>query len=1490
MGTIRSANWIWAEYQNMASNGMFNAYASVQANNANTPQVNNASGATNIALTSAWLNGTLITNGASAAAVFVCWGTSDAGTNAGPVFWANTNTWPAPQLPGAFTTNQTGLSSNATYYYRFAASNAAGMAWASTSPFFMTGPIGVDVTANASEIGLTPGLFTIRRPGTTTNEAVTVNYTISGTATAGVNYVNNLGTSIVIPAGASNTTLTVTPINNWGNQSDTTIILTPTVGQYPDSSANGTTLIISNRPLPTVTGSGTIHYVSPYGTAVSPYTSWATAATNISPAVGVAVAGDTVAVLSGTYTLSSEIALSTAITIMSVDGAGYTNTMINGGGVGRVFNITANALVDGFTITNGYAATTGGGGVKMTAGTVQNCLITSNNAAAGNGGGGVWISGGLVRNCQIVNNYGAMDNDSGGGGANVTGGIVSNCTFIGNIGFKCGGGIYVNGSGLVTDCLIVSNNAPATYGAGAMGTGGSIKRCTFMGNGATGPKSAVQLYGGSVDSCIVSNNFSVGIGYRSGSARNCLVANNTGDGISCSWGGGFDNCTIVGNAGNGVVLNGSGGATIRNSIIVSNAAGLYNNGGDLANTLWYNNCTTSAIPGGAVLSGNIVGNPQFVAPASGNYRLQPTSPCIDAALYIGLTTDIVGTPRPTRNGYDIGCYEEANSARILNRVAIANNSSAVLPGTLVYDGGLSTSVSIFWGTTDGGTNKASWGNTNSLGPLTSGTLFSNIVNVSASTPYYFRCYASNSYAEVWADASQSFRTYAGSSQDRIWSGAGTNALASNPSNWFGNVAPATGDGIVLDTVGVNSNLTWDAAAPTNIARWYQNQYTGTVTINTCRGTGFTNLNIAGDLTINQGTWTHVSNPNMTQTNWLNVTVGGNFNFGLPSTAPAINVDGMGYQSTSSPGYPAGAIGTKDSAGYGGLGGDGGSGALDGVGSTTYGSITAPVDLGSRAFDGSYGGGAVILNVAGTSTLSSASMISSVGSQSGNMGGGSGGSIFLTTAALTGSGTLRANGVSQNGGGGGGRVAVILTSAGSSFSNFTGAITAYGGNNNGAAGTVYLKTPSDSGTLIINNNNSVLLPGWVDTLMPAGVDMGSFSSIIITNNGVLGITSNNPLNLNTANISGGGYLHIRSDAQVTYPANWTISGYKVWGDGISKLLTNVPVASGAWLGHGRNGATSMGDFYRLNLTLVGNLTVQSNGQINADFCGYANKNGPGAPSGGTGGWDGASYGGKSGDNSRDGTAPTYGMILTPTNIGSGGFDAAFGGGAIILSVAGTTTVATGGLISAMGDVQPNYGGGSGGSIYLTTANLTGGGTIRADGGSQGAAGGGGRVAIVQTSAGNFSGFNGLISAFGGKVGGLNDGAAGTIYKQSASDGAGHGQVLVDNTTRGVWTNTVWTSIPAFTNTTESLAGTSWLVRSNANLRLLNSMKAQSLTMLATTVLELGGNTLTLNALTVTNKVYTAGTYTATQLGGVSFIDAIGGGKVVINARGTGVFFR
>jgi len=46
---------------------------------------------------------------------------------------------------------------------------------------------------------------------------------------------------------------------------------------------------------------------------------------------------------------------------MSVDGAGYTNTIVNGGGVARCFNISnsVNATIMGLTISNGVT-TTGG--------------------------------------------------------------------------------------------------------------------------------------------------------------------------------------------------------------------------------------------------------------------------------------------------------------------------------------------------------------------------------------------------------------------------------------------------------------------------------------------------------------------------------------------------------------------------------------------------------------------------------------------------------------------------------------------------------------------------------------------------------------------------------------------------------------------------------------------------------------------------------------------------------------------------------------------------------------------------------------------------------------------------------------------------------------------------------------------------------------------------------------------------------------------------
>jgi len=64
-----------------------------------------------------------------------------------------------------------------------------------------------------------------------------------------------------------------------------------------------------------------------------------------------------------------------------------------------------------------------------------------------------------------------------------------------------------------------------------------------------------------------------------------------------------------------------------------------------------------------------------------DFHLQKGSPCIDAGMDLtswGITTDIAGNPRPSRNGYDIGCYEEPNAARVVNLAAVATSSNAVL--------------------------------------------------------------------------------------------------------------------------------------------------------------------------------------------------------------------------------------------------------------------------------------------------------------------------------------------------------------------------------------------------------------------------------------------------------------------------------------------------------------------------------------------------------------------------------------------------------------------------------------------------------------------------------------------------------------------------------------------------------------------------------------------------------------------------------------------
>ncbi len=171
---------------------------------------------------------------------------------------------------------------------------------------------------------------------------------------------------------------------------------------------------------------------------------------------------------------------------------------------------------------------------------------------------------------------------------------------------------------------------------------------------------------------------------------------------------------------------------------------------------------------------------------------------------------------------------------------------------------------------------------------------------------------------------------------------------------------------------------------------------------------------------------------------------------------------------------------------------------------------------------------------------------------------------------------------------------------------------------------------------------------------------------------------------------------------------------------------------------------------LELTVSGDLLIESGGSLHANGKGYAAYTGPGAPVLSSG--RAASHGGYGYEG-----GPTYGSITEPAEPGSGGYYGT-GGGVIRLTVGGEMTI--NGTLSANGD-----GWSSGGSIYLSVAHLLGGGLIASDGSGRG---GGGRIAVYYAD----NEFTGTL-----RSNGASDGGAGTVYLKSAEQS--YGDLLISS---------------------------------------------------------------------------------------------------------------
>ncbi len=282
-------------------------------------------------------------------------------------------------------------------------------------------------------------------------------------------------------------------------------------------------------------------------------------------------------VSNGTYNLADVVNISKPVTIRSWNNGAVDRdgTIMVGAGTNRCFWLAhAGAVVDGFTITNGFceegvlqtggsASSAGrGGGVYMAVGgMLTNCLVVGNVAFAradGRGGGGVYMSAGSLWNCRIAGNIVVSNPPStnsyreGGGGCWFgSSGMVVNCEIDNNRSYSgqyAAGGVKLYNGGWLENCDI-SNNFAKTNGGGVYARmSGVITNCRITGNTVEHNGGGIFIhadnpgsdFGVVVVDCLISNNVSKRTQYNTSSGggvfiydgtnhclRNCVIVTNT---------------------------------------------------------------------------------------------------------------------------------------------------------------------------------------------------------------------------------------------------------------------------------------------------------------------------------------------------------------------------------------------------------------------------------------------------------------------------------------------------------------------------------------------------------------------------------------------------------------------------------------------------------------------------------------------------------------------------------------------------------------------------------------------------------------------------------------------------------------------------------------------------------------------------------------------------------------------------------------------------
>lgn len=223
------------------------------------------------------------------------------------------------------------------------------------------------------------------------------------------------------------------------------------------------------------------YYVSPTGSNLPPYTTWATASTSLQAIVDYVPSAATVLVAAATYPLASQLSIDKALHLKSQSGPDAT--FLDGGNSTRVLFLShAGAVVEGFTLQRGNSGNSSGGGARIDpAGTLFNCIIRSNTTQK-SGGGAALLGDGELLNCLVYAN--SANSERGGGVYTYTESgapRVENCTFSANSANE-GGGAYLLNAAVLRNAIAWANSASSGSNIVLSGFGHTLQANTTNAN------------------------------------------------------------------------------------------------------------------------------------------------------------------------------------------------------------------------------------------------------------------------------------------------------------------------------------------------------------------------------------------------------------------------------------------------------------------------------------------------------------------------------------------------------------------------------------------------------------------------------------------------------------------------------------------------------------------------------------------------------------------------------------------------------------------------------------------------------------------------------------------------------------------------------------------------------------------------------------------------------------------------------------------------